>query len=398
MTRIVAKLAASISPAPSAMRQSREFAAKALMAITVRNAVLATDGPSIMVERLRVCVVKVNTRGRRRAMEGSLLSEPPYAKLSPDVILATLDGAGFHCDGRILALNSYENRVYQLGMDDGSFLIAKFYRPGRWTDEAILEEHDFSAELVGHEIPVVAPIVVDGNTLHEHAGFRFAMFPRQGGRWPELGSAEDRAWMGRFVGRIHAVGAVTAFTHRLSLSMERLGEESAVYLLDSDWLPSHLVASYEAIVEQLLESIAECFTRAGPYQELRIHGDCHPGNVLWTIDGPHFVDLDDCIMGPAVQDLWLFLSGDHNERAVQLQDLLEGYNQFFEFDYRQLHLIEALRTLRMIHYTAWIARRWVDPAFPRAFPWFADNKYWEEHVLALKEQAAVLSEPPLEVV
>lgn len=368
------------------------------MAVTVRNAVLASDGPRIMDARLRVCAVEVNKRSQCRAMEGNLLSQLPYAKLSPDVIMEALDGAGFLCDGRILALNSYENRVYQLGMEDGGFLIAKFYRPGRWTDEAILEEHAFSAELVGHEIPVVAPIVVDGTTLHEHAGYRFAMFPRQGGRWPELGSVDDRVWMGRFVGRIHAVGAVAEFTHRLVLSVERMGEESAAYLMASDWLPDHLVESYEAIVEQLLESITECFTRAGSYRELRIHGDCHPGNVLWTIDGPHFVDLDDCIMGPAVQDLWLFLSGDRNERTVQLQDLLKGYSQFFEFDYRELHLIEALRTLRMIHYTAWIARRWIDPAFPRAFPWFAENKYWEEHVLALREQAAVLSEPPLEVV
>jgi len=326
------------------------------------------------------------------------LSEPPYAKLSPDAILASLDGVGIRCDGRILALNSYENRVYQLGTEDGSFLVVKFYRPGRWTDEAILEEHDFTAELVDREIPVVAPLLVDGATLHEHAGYRFAVFPRQGGRWPELGSADDRTWMGRFVGRIHAVGGVTTFTHRLALSAERMGEDSAVYLLASDWLPDHLVESYETIVEQLLESIEDCFGRAGQYRELRIHGDCHPGNVLWTVDGPHFVDLDDCINGPAVQDLWLFLSGDRDERASQLKDLLEGYSQFFEFDYRELHLIEALRTLRMIHYTAWIARRWVDPAFPRAFPWFVDNKYWEEHVLALKEQAAILSEPPLEVV
>ena len=326
------------------------------------------------------------------------MSELPYANLSPDLVLDALDGVGFHCDGRILALNSYENRVYQLGMDDGGFLVAKFYRPGRWTDEAILEEHDFSAELVSREIPVVAPLIVDGATLHEHASYRFAVFPRQGGRWPELGSADERLWMGRFVGRIHAIGAVKPFTHRLALSVQRMGDESAEYLLDSDWIPDHLVDSYETIVDQLLESIGECFGRAGAYRELRIHGDCHPGNVLWTDDGPHFVDLDDCITGPAVQDLWLFLSGERDERASQLQDLLEGYGQFCPFDYRELHLIEALRTLRIIHYTAWIARRWVDPAFPRAFPWFAENKYWEEHVLALKEQAAALTEPPLEVV
>ena len=326
------------------------------------------------------------------------MSDLPYANLSPDLVLEALETVGYRCDGRILALNSYENRVYQLGLDDGGFLVTKFYRPGRWSDEAILEEHDFAVELVQQEIPVVAPLALDGATLHEHAGHRFAVFPRQGGRWPELGTKEDRLWMGRFVGRIHAVGAVKSFTQRLALSPERMGDDSAEYLLASDWIPHHLVESYETIVEQLLEMVADCFERAGEYRELRIHGDCHPGNVLWTVDGPHFVDLDDCITGPAVQDFWLFLSGERDERTGQLQDLLEGYGQFFEFDYRQLHLLEALRTLRMIHYTAWIARRWVDPAFPRAFPWFTENKYWEEHVLALKEQAAVMNEPPLEVV
>jgi len=326
------------------------------------------------------------------------MTEPPYAQLSPDVILDALEDVGFRCDGRILALNSYENRVYQLGMEDGGFAVAKFYRPERWTDEAILEEHDFSAELVAQEIPVVAPLAIRGHTLHERDGYRFAVFPRQGGRWPELNSADDRLWMGRFLGRLHAVGAAGAFSHRLELSVPRMGEESAEYLLESDWIPDHLLDSYGTLIDQLLDAIDDCFDRSGEYQALRIHGDCHPGNVLWTDNGPHFVDLDDCISGPAVQDLWLFLSGDREERTVQLQDLLEGYGQFFEFDYRQLHLIESLRTLRMIHYTAWIARRWEDPAFPRAFPWFAENKYWEEHVLALKEQAGVLSEPALEVV
>jgi Ser/Thr protein kinase RdoA (MazF antagonist) len=335
---------------------------------------------------------------RSIVVKGNALSDLPYSNLSPDLVLEALETVGVRCDGRILALNSYENRVYQLGLDDGGFVVTKFYRPGRWSDEAIQEEHDFAAELVDQEIPVVAPLVIDGATLHEHSEYRFAVFPRQGGRWPELGSREDRLWMGRFVGRLHAVGAVNSFEHRLALSTERMGDDSADYLLASDWIPYHLEESYETIVEQLLETVADCFMRAGEYRELRIHGDCHPGNVLWTGDGPHFVDLDDCITGPAVQDLWLFLSGERDERAGQLQDLLEGYGQFFEFDYRQLHLIEALRTLRMIHYTAWIARRWVDPAFPRAFPWFAENKYWEEHVLALKEQAAVMNEPPLEVV
>ena len=326
------------------------------------------------------------------------MSELPYANLSPDLVLEALESVGFRCDGRTLALNSYENRVYQIGLDDGGFVVTKFYRPDRWSDAAILEEHSFSVELMEQEIPVVAPIEIDGNTLNEHESYRFAVFPRQGGRWPELSSTDDRLWMGRFLGRIHAVGASDDFEHRPELSIDRMGQESAEYLLKNGWLPEHLVESYATLTDQLIDAIHDAFDRAGEFRTLRIHGDCHPGNVLWTDDGPHFVDLDDCVTGPAVQDLWLFLSGDRDERAAQLQDLLEGYGQFQQFNYRELHLVEALRTLRMIHYAAWLARRWEDPAFPLAFPWFSENRYWEEHVLALKEQAAAMSEPPLEVV
>jgi len=322
--------------------------------------------------------------------------DTPYAELSPDRILAALESVGIACTGSILALNSYENRVYQLGTDDG-FVVAKFYRPDRWPDAAILEEHAFSAELVAQEIPVVAPLVLGGESLHAHDGFRFAVFPRRGGRWPELGTREEREWMGRFLGRIHAVGAVRRFEHRPELSIERLGFEPVDELLDSDWIPDHLFASYESITTDLLEVIEQRFDEAGSPRFLRIHGDCHPGNVLWTDDGPHFVDLDDCMNGPAVQDLWLFLSGSRDEMAGALADLLEGYTRFHPFDARELHLIESLRALRMMHYAAWIARRWADPAFPRAFPWFAENRYWEEHVLALREQRAALDEPPLPV-
>ena len=324
--------------------------------------------------------------------------EQPYADLSPARILASLESVGIACDGRVLALNSYENRVYQLGLEEGGFMVAKFYRPGRWTDEGIREEHRFTRELVDNDLPIVAPIDVGGECLHEHAGFRFAVFRRQGGRWPELDRREVREMMGRFVGRIHAVGALDRFRHRQAISIERMGRGASGHLLENEWIPAYLEESYRAIIDQLLEAVSDSFARAGPVRQLRIHGDCHPGNVLWTDDGPHFVDLDDCLTGPAVQDLWLFLSGEREERSIQLQQLLQGYNQFFDFDYRELHLIESLRTLRMINYTAWIARRWADPAFPIAFPWFAENKYWEEHVLALKEQAAALQEPVLEVV
>lgn len=319
-------------------------------------------------------------------------AEPPYARLLPDTVIECIEYAGLQCNGSIQPLNSYENRVYQIGLDEG-FVVAKFYRPGRWSDAAILEEHAFALELAAAEIPVVAPIQVDGETLLKHSGYRFAVFPRRGGHWPELGSREDRLWMGRFIGRIHAVGAVRPFVSREPWSIDRFGYEPVEALLEDRWLPDHLVDGYETIVGELLTQIENIFADLGQYRELRIHGDCHPGNVLWTDDGPHFVDLDDCMNGPAVQDLWLFLSGSREEMTVQLTDLLEGYSQFADFDYRELRLIEALRTLRIIHYTAWIARRWDDPAFPRAFPWFTENKYWEEHVLTLREQRAALDEP-----
>lgn len=318
--------------------------------------------------------------------------ETPYGDLLPDTVLTAVETTDVVCTGTILALNSYENRVYQIGTEDG-FVVVKFYRPGRWSTAAILEEHEFALELVEHEIPVVPPLAHAGRTLHEHAGYRFAVYERRGGRWPELGSSSEREWMGRFLGRIHAVGSSRTFTARTTLSIERLGHEPAAELQGSDWIPAHLAESYASVVEDLLETIEDRFAAVDRYRELRIHGDCHPGNVLWTDDGPHFVDLDDCMNGPAVQDLWLFLSGTTEEMALQLRDLLEGYERFNAFDYRELSLIEPLRALRIIHYTAWIARRWHDPAFPRAFPWFTENKYWEEHVLALREQRAALDQP-----
>ena len=322
--------------------------------------------------------------------------DAPYADLTPDLILDAIESVGIATDGTILALNSYENRVYQIGTETG-FVVAKFYRPGRWSDAAILEEHDFSLELAAEEIPVVPPLEIGGETLHHSGGYGFAVFDRRGGRWPELGTSDERKWMGRFLGRIHSVGAAGYFDHRPRYSVERFGIDPVDELLASDWIPDHLASPYEAITNDLLDVIGRRFDEVGSYRELRIHGDCHPGNVLWTDDGPHFVDLDDCMTGPAVQDLWLFLSGSRDEMAAQLADLLEGYSQFMSFDPRELHLVESLRTLRMLHYAAWIARRWGDPAFPRAFPWFAETRYWEEHVLALREQRALLDEPSLPV-
>jgi len=322
---------------------------------------------------------------------------PDYSALTPDVILNAVDAAGFRSDGRLLALNSYENRVYQVGIEDAVPLIAKFYRPERWSNAAIREEHAFALELAEHEIPVVAPLAIDGNTLLQAAGYRYALYPRQGGHWPELDNRQEREWTGRFIGRIHAVGATRAFRERPVLTIERLGVEASAWLLDNAFIPAHIETAYRTLTTDLLAQVRAGFARAGSPARIRLHGDCHPGNLLWSVDGPHFVDLDDCCSGPAVQDLWMLLSGERHEMQAQLIDLVEGYGQFFDFDTRELVLIESLRTLRIIHYAAWLARRWCDPAFPRAFPWFNTPRYWEEHILALREQASALDEAPLSI-
>ena len=325
-------------------------------------------------------------------------SKPVYAGLDPDTILGAIDRVGFRANGRLLALNSYENRVYQVGIDDEQFLIAKFYRPGRWSDAAILEEHLFCRELVEHQIPVVAPLQnPDGHTLHEFRGYRFSLYPRQGGRWPNLDKPEHLEWMGRLLGRLHSVGALRVFQHRPSLSIETFGVTSYQFLLERAFLPHHLELAYRSLAEDLLKQIRTCWEYAGKLQSIRLHGDCHPGNILWTDDGPHFVDLDDCRMGPAIQDLWMLLSGERHEMEEQLSRIVAGYSRFADFKPAQLHLLEALRTLRMLHYAAWLARRWDDPAFPQAFPWFGSSRYWENHILSLREQAAALDEPPLSI-
>ncbi len=330
-------------------------------------------------------------------MSVSAENAQPYQGLTPERVLDAVESTGRRCDYRLLALNSYENRVYQVGIEDAAPLIAKFYRPGRWTDAAILEEHAFTLELAAQEVPVVAPLAdADGSTLFTHAGFRFALFPRRGGRWPELDVPANLAWIGRYLARIHLVGAVRPFVHRPALSIAHFGTASSAFLLEHGFIPAELEIAYRTLVDDLLRRVRDAFARAGAVRPLRIHGDCHPGNILWA-DGPHFVDLDDCCMGPAVQDLWMLLSGERAEMTQQLDRLLEGYTGFREFDLRELHLIEALRALRMIHYAAWLARRWRDPAFPHAFPWFNTQRYWQEHILALREQAAALDEPPLSV-
>lgn len=320
----------------------------------------------------------------------------PFASLTPDVILDALDSVGLRSDGRLLALNSYENRVYQIGMEEGPPLVAKFYRPARWSDDAILEEHAFTRELAEREIPVVPALALgDSGTLHLFEGFRFAVFPKQGGRAPELEDSNTLEWMGRFLGRIHAVGALRSFNHRPVLDVSSFGTEPRDYLLVNDFIPPDLDDAWRSVVALALDGVRRCFERAGSVKMLRLHGDCHAGNVLWTDNGPHFVDFDDARMGPAVQDLWMMLSGERADMARQMADLLAGYEDFHEFDVRELHLIEALRTLRLIHYSAWLARRWDDPAFPAAFPWFNTQRYWQDRILELREQVALMDEGPL---
>jgi Ser/Thr protein kinase RdoA (MazF antagonist) len=323
--------------------------------------------------------------------------EHDYNALEPDTILQAVDSVGFSSSGRMLALNSYENRVYRIELEEGAPLVAKFYRPDRWSDEGIIEEHAFAQELAADEIPVVAPLVFDGKTLLQYGGYRFALYPLQGGRWPDLEYSEDMIWMGRFIARIHQHGSRRLFHHRPQISIQRLGRDALTFLLANDFIPGHLEAAYWTLSEDLLGMIEQRFNEAGDFAELRLHGDCHRGNVLWTEKGPHFVDLDDCCNGPAVQDLWMLLSGERPEMTVQMIDLLEGYSEFATLDMAQLNLIEALRTLRMMHYASWLARRWDDPAFPQAFPWFGTTQYWEQHILELREQMARMQEPALTV-
>ncbi len=318
----------------------------------------------------------------------------PYAALTPEVVLDACASVDLRPDGRLLGLNSYENRVYQVWLEDDTSVVAKFYRPGRWSDAQIDEEHAFARELAEREVPVIAPF-----TSSSFADFRFAIYPRRGGRPPNLDDPKALEWIGRFIGRIHAIGATQPFHHRESLTVESFGHDSRAYLLDGDFVPQDLLPSWEAVTEQALAGVERAFQFATSF--IRLHGDCHPGNILWTdhgeMSGPHFVDLDDARMGPAMQDLWMLLSGDRESMALQMKSVLDGYCQFADFDPAEARLIEPLRTLRLMHYSAWIARRWDDPAFPAAFPWFGTQRYWQDRILELKEQIALMEEEPISV-
>lgn len=319
----------------------------------------------------------------------------PFAALSPDAVLDAAESAGIGCDGRLFALNSYENRVYQLGSTSHETVILKFYRPGRWSDAQIGEEHAFAQELAAAELPVVAPLAFAGGTLLQHRGLRFAVFPRAAARSPEFEAPGALELIGRTLGRIHAVGARRAFEFRPRLSVARLGWEARDALLQSPLLDDSLAGKYAQASEQLLEAVEAAFESVGPVASLRIHGDCHVGNILWNDRGPVFVDLDDCMTGPRIQDLWMFLSGSPEERRAQWTELVRGYSRFQDFDPAELGLIEPLRALRMVHHAAWIAARWSDPAFPRAFPWFTSPRFWQEHLSDLWQQLDALGAPPM---
>ncbi len=321
----------------------------------------------------------------------------PYDALTPEAVIDAVESAGYLSDARLLALNSYENRVYQVGLEEGDPLVAKFYRPERWTQEQILEEHEYALALAEADLSVVAPLAdADGNTLHTFQGFRFALFPRRGGYPPEFDNLDNLFILGRTLGRIHAVGRAKVFEHRISLRPEVMIEDSANFLLEH-FVPAALRPAYETLVRDVSERASERYAEVADDDLIRVHGDCHVGNILWRDDTPHFVDLDDCARAPAVQDLWMFLSGERPRRQLQLAELVEGYNEFSDFDPRQLRWVEALRAMRMVNYAGWLARRWSDPAFPRSFTWFNSERYWADHILELREQLAELQEPPLEL-
>jgi Ser/Thr protein kinase RdoA (MazF antagonist) len=320
----------------------------------------------------------------------------PFQDLTPDRIMDAVESTGLRCDGRLSALNSFENRVYQVGIEAAAPVIAKFYRPGRWSERAIGEEHAFCIELAGAEIPVVAPLDLGaGRTLASAHGFRFALYPKCPGRAPELDDDATLEWLGRFVARIHVFGQRTAFVHRPHIGIESYGDSPLALLLKADLLPDKLCQAYSAAASHALQRVRARYADAGKIAQIRLHADCHAGNILWTQDGPHFVDFDDCRMGPAIQDLWMLLSGDRTSMTRQLAAVIEGYRMFRDFNAAELWLIEPLRTLRMIHHSAWLTERWQDPAFPVAFPWFGTERYWQDQILALKEQIAALDEPPL---
>jgi Ser/Thr protein kinase RdoA (MazF antagonist) len=318
----------------------------------------------------------------------------PFERLTPDCVVDCVEAIGLRSDLRLLALNSYENRVYQVGIEEADPVIVKFYRPERWTRAQILEEHAFAQELVDCGLSVVAPMELDGATLQEAQDFSIAAFPRRGGHAPELDNFDHLLGLGRTLGRMHGVGRSSDFKERIDYTLERWLIEPLDYL-STEWIPKELRPAWDSLGKDLVDRATRLMADYAPQEGIRLHGDCHVGNILWRDDTPHFVDLDDCVTGPAIQDLWMFLSGDRAQKELQLAELIAGYQEFNDFDTREIKWIEALRTARMVFYSAWLARRWDDPAFPAAFPWFGQERYWADQILALREQLALLEEEPL---
>ncbi|PCJ14766.1 MAG: serine/threonine protein kinase [Gammaproteobacteria bacterium] len=319
-----------------------------------------------------------------------------YNALSPDLVLSALEHFGFQTDARIFPLNSYENRVYHIGIEDEEPLIAKFYRPERWTNEAILEEHVFTEQLSEQELPIVTPKKIDGQTLLEYQGYRFAVYPRQGGQSAEPGDLDQIHQLGRLIARIHAIGKTASFQHRPTINPIMYGQKAAHFILDNKFVPEHLEQSYREVTEKLIGDIEKIFSETNQLDWIRGHGDCHYSNILWhRDDGPWFVDFDDCATGPAMQDLWMLLAGSHQEQSLQLSEILDGYNEFCDFNNAEIRLIEPLRTLRLLHYHAWLAKRWIDPTFPKNFAWFNTESFWAEHIGDLKIQQEAIHHTPL---
>lgn len=329
------------------------------------------------------------------------VDQTPYEGLTPEVVLAAVESVGLFADGRLLSLNSYENRVYRVGVEaspDGTPaqpLVAKFYRAGRWSDAQIREEHAFAAELAAAELPVAAPLRFADDTLHRWQQFRFTLFPCLPGTAPDLDLPGHRALLGRTLGRMHGVGARRPFAHRSGIAAWRHGARAREQILRLGIVPPPVEGAYAEASARLVEAIAAAHAAVGPVRSLRLHGDCHPGNILWQQSGPLFVDFDDCLMGPPVQDLWLFAAGDPAQMRREWNELVDGYEQFAHLDAGEAGLIEALRGQRMLNHAAWLATRWNDPAFPRAFPWFGEPRFWERHVNELREQLEALEDPPL---
>jgi Ser/Thr protein kinase RdoA (MazF antagonist) len=362
-----------------------------------------SDAPDedVDVEDNRGNRIELSVEQAAASMADPDLEVHPYQRLTPDTVIEAVESTGRDSDARILALNSYENRVYQVGLEEAEPVIAKFYRPNRWTVEQILEEHQYTQQLYDLDIPVVPPLVIDKGgaapTLSRYDLFHFSIYPRQGGRAPELDNLDHLHQLGQFIGRIHAVGASFTFKYRIHLSVQAFGHNSVAYLLENNFIPRDVRPAYESIAAEVLAAIEQNSPESGEFERISLHGDCHPGNVLWRDDRPHFVDFDDAITGPAIQDLWMLLSGDYSNKQRQISEIIEGYEVFRAFDLRELRLIEPLRAMRVLNYNAWLAKRWHDPAFPMSFPWFNTPRYWSEHILELKELLTSLHQPSLKM-